>query len=372
MEYKRTLSIGGQEDRAEFLADISSFANASGGDIIFGISDERDANGKPTGIPEAIVPLSVESLATERGKIEQIIESGIQPRIPVVHVRDFDIPGHGIVILVRVGKSWIGPHMVAFANRSRFYSRNSSTGKLQLDVQQIGAAFAEQRGMGERLRSWKTDRIAKAVAGEGPVRLEGPHLLFHFVTAAALTDGEQSLPRKFDPLKWGQAYRLMSLSPESQRYNADGFLTVSRQALANHTQSYLQVFRDGSLEYGDSYVVGDFDGKLVPSQILEEKLIEIFERANSLLTHLDVIEPVYVSLTLVRVRGMMLALPQYAHMWKHTSEPFDRDIVVCPDMQVQNTYEGSPYRTTLFPIVNAVWQAAGLAQSPYKQRWGVD
>jgi hypothetical protein len=81
-----------------------------------------------------------------------------------------------------MGKSWLAPHMVTYANRTRFYSRNSTLGKFQLDVQQIGAAFASQRGMGERLPAWKADRISKAVAGEGPVVLEGPTILFHFVT----------------------------------------------------------------------------------------------------------------------------------------------------------------------------------------------
>ena len=65
LEYKETLSLGNQEKNAEFLADISSFANASGGDIIFGVSDERDENGKATGIPAKIVPLQMGNPASE-------------------------------------------------------------------------------------------------------------------------------------------------------------------------------------------------------------------------------------------------------------------------------------------------------------------
>src|ERR1700676_5539338 len=57
LEYKQVLKIGQQEERAEFLADISSFANASGGDIIFGVSEERDERGEPTGAPKEVMPL---------------------------------------------------------------------------------------------------------------------------------------------------------------------------------------------------------------------------------------------------------------------------------------------------------------------------
>jgi predicted HTH transcriptional regulator len=143
LEYKEKLNIGTGDEKAEFLADISSFANVSGGDIIFGISDERDEAGRATGVPGAIVPLTIPNPETERGRISQLIESGIQPRLPGVQVQVVAIPEQGSVIVVRVPKSWIGPHMVSYANRTRFFSRNKIVGKMQLDVQQIGAAFAD-------------------------------------------------------------------------------------------------------------------------------------------------------------------------------------------------------------------------------------
>ena len=37
IEYKREFPAGGDEAKREFLADASSFANASGGDLVFGI-----------------------------------------------------------------------------------------------------------------------------------------------------------------------------------------------------------------------------------------------------------------------------------------------------------------------------------------------
>ena len=59
VEYKEMLPEGGNEAKKEFLADVCSFANSSGGDILYGIRDERDANRKPTGAPESIVGLFV-------------------------------------------------------------------------------------------------------------------------------------------------------------------------------------------------------------------------------------------------------------------------------------------------------------------------
>ena len=46
LEYKEELSIGTDNEKKEFLADVSSFANALGGDIIYGIKEERNGEGK--------------------------------------------------------------------------------------------------------------------------------------------------------------------------------------------------------------------------------------------------------------------------------------------------------------------------------------
>ncbi|MBB6144743.1 hypothetical protein HNQ77_002699 [Silvibacterium bohemicum] len=368
IEFKEKLSIGGREETAEFLADISSFANASGGDIIFGISDERDASGNPTGIPAKIVALQIENASSECNRIEQIVETGLQPRIPVFHVKAIDIPEHGPVIVARIGKSWVAPHMVTYGNRSRFYSRNSSTGKVQLDVQQIGAAFAAQRDVGERLRAWKAGRIAKAVADDGPIALHGSRILFHFVSARALI-GEQTFPRIFEQTIWQQhqVYRLMSLSMETERYNADGYLVVSKLT-DDGLQSYLQIFRDGSLEYGDSYSLAG--GEDISGKELEGKIKRTLVHALALLERLETANPIYTSVTLIAVKGRRLKLPSFGADFRGFSEAFDRDLITSPDVLLQNLSEGQPYPTSLRPVVDSIWQAAGLAATPFLRQDG--
>ena len=56
LEYKRELHIDLDADKKEFLADISSFANSFGGDILFGI--EEDAAEK---VPIKIVGIPYEN-----------------------------------------------------------------------------------------------------------------------------------------------------------------------------------------------------------------------------------------------------------------------------------------------------------------------
>ena len=58
LEYKQELPPKLKGERKEFLADVSSFGNASGGDIIYGIKAAIDETGKKTGAPESVAPLS--------------------------------------------------------------------------------------------------------------------------------------------------------------------------------------------------------------------------------------------------------------------------------------------------------------------------
>lgn len=47
IDYKRDLPGGADQDKKEFLADVSSFANTEGGELIFGMTE---ASGVPTEI----------------------------------------------------------------------------------------------------------------------------------------------------------------------------------------------------------------------------------------------------------------------------------------------------------------------------------
>jgi predicted HTH transcriptional regulator len=53
LEYKQALPGGTDLERKEFLGDVSSFANATGGDLLYGVTEARE-DGKPTGIPKSV------------------------------------------------------------------------------------------------------------------------------------------------------------------------------------------------------------------------------------------------------------------------------------------------------------------------------
>lgn len=58
LDYKQELPEDNKDGTKAFLADVCSFANSMGGDLIYGIKEERDEPGKTTGIPQEICPLA--------------------------------------------------------------------------------------------------------------------------------------------------------------------------------------------------------------------------------------------------------------------------------------------------------------------------
>jgi hypothetical protein len=374
LEYKERLPEGSESAKKEFLGDVCSFANASGGDIVYGIRDERDNTGKATGLPEAIVGLSALNLSSEITRLESMIRDGIRPRIPDIQARDFEVPGQGSVVLLRIGRSWIRPHMVTYGGTSRFYSRHS-TGKYQLDVQQIGQAFAEQRSLGEQLRNWRADRIAALLSDEGPVALGGPaKLLLHFIPAAALA-GQQAAAFWPAPSQVRTLLRPSSFSGTSWRYNADGFLVYSVEG-AGGSASYVQLFRNGSLEYGDGYILnagksyGAGHESDIPSKSFEGMLRATFGNALLVIGRLRIEDPVYFSCTLAGVQGLRLSLEGLFPYFTNAKHTFDRQIIQTPEVQIDRA-EMAPYHNSLLPVVDSIWQANGYEHTPWKSDWGL-
>ena len=128
LEYKQTLSGTSHADRKEFLADVSSFANSSGGHLIYGVRADAGAAAELVGINEKSDPAIL--------GMESAIRDGIAPRIAGIHSVSIKLAGARAVIVMRIPKSFAAPHMVKFKGTSRFYARTSN-GKYQLDVGEI-------------------------------------------------------------------------------------------------------------------------------------------------------------------------------------------------------------------------------------------
>jgi hypothetical protein len=179
LEYKEALPGTGEDDRKEFLADVTSFANAAGGDLIYGVRGRRDSTGKSTGEIEAIVRLPDLNVGDVQLRFENMIRDGVAPRMSPVTFHPIARGTAPPCLLLRIPRGWAGLHMIIYKNWSRFYARNSA-GKYQLDVNEIRAAFLAAETAYDRIRRLRTERVARALALETPVVVgDGSKLILH-------------------------------------------------------------------------------------------------------------------------------------------------------------------------------------------------
>ncbi|MGH7485201.1 MAG: AlbA family DNA-binding domain-containing protein, partial [bacterium] len=84
VEYKEALPGGTDSDKREFLADVSSFANSSGGNLYFGIRELE-------GIPVELVGLDLQDADATIQRIENLIRDGIEPRLPPLRIEKVEL-----------------------------------------------------------------------------------------------------------------------------------------------------------------------------------------------------------------------------------------------------------------------------------------
>jgi predicted HTH transcriptional regulator len=124
IEYKETLPGNADTDKKEFLYDVSSFANAVGGTLVYGMKAQD-------GVPVGLIGISGLTPDAEKLRLNAIIQSGVQPRIPGVQIETVGLANTNKALLIGIPRSWASPHMITFKGTSKFYSRHSN-GKYQL------------------------------------------------------------------------------------------------------------------------------------------------------------------------------------------------------------------------------------------------
>ena len=355
IEYKQSLPKDSDSDKKEFLADVSSFANASGGDIILGMAED-----KKTGAPKSLDGLSIENPDQEILRLDSIIRDGIEPRIPSVTISPpINLSNSKVALVIRIPKSWSSPHRVKFKGHDKFYSRGSN-GKYTLDVGELRIAFSLSGTMTERIRNFKLDRLAKVFANETPVPFyDNAKIALHLIPITS-----------FNP---AQAYDIGGVvsgsikmvpiycSGWNDRYNLDGVLAYS-WGKEKKSHSYVQLFRNGIIEAVEGSLLEPQEEQLViPSIAYERELISSLKEYLSVLKTLNVEPPIFIFLTLLGVKGFSLALKR-GH-YDNEGYKIDREILPLPEVVIDN-YDVSAEKV-LQPCFDSIWNACGFPRDLY-------
>lgn len=351
IDYKQFLSCSTDSEKTGFLADITAFANAVGGDLIFGITEEE-------GIPKSIDGVGLDNPDEEKLRLENIIRSGIEPRISDIAIRLLKIDDtEYYILLIRVKRSWNAPHRVIFKDHSKFYGRNSA-GKYPLDVSELKTVFMLSEQLPERIKRFHRTRAYDISSHEElPVPLlECGKMIFHLIPLSAFSTNET--------LDTTQIYdKCLELPPQGfnngfdRCINLDGVATIPQDSMPY--KAYNQLYRSGIIEIVSVFENKNKDGYFfIDSHELEYFLINITKQCFKVLTDLTVEPPIYVFLTLAGVQHYRF-LTKGAFRYGNGS--LGRDVLSIPEIVI-DSYNSEPH-TILRPIFDMVWNSFGFKSS---------
>jgi hypothetical protein len=344
IDYKRSLPDDGEKSKREFLADVSSFANSSGGCLVFGVEEKA-------GLPTKIRGVRIRNLEESILRLEHMILDSIDPRIEGVGIKGIWIKSDWYVILVKIARSWSAPHMVTYQGHGRFYARNSS-GKHPLDVSEIKSSFAFSQSTIDTILDFRQERIKllqKDITTTD--RNKNAKVILHIVPFSfdksstyldmSHFENSQILPKN-----------LLGDGVMHQRFNFDGVLYTGESG-------FLQVFRGGAVELVEENFLSYRKGNAFISPSYESIIYNQIDEILVMQRFVGMQAPFLIMLTLMGVEGCYLG--KSGELQLYDNQPIDRDLLVLPEA-ILSDFNMNPH-LLLRPVFDTVWNAAGWPRS---------
>jgi len=345
-------------DRKDLVADVTAFANAAGGLLIYGVSEERDSAGVSTGLPESAAGLlCVSPIDKVEMRLTSLVRDNTDPPLHGVLVRGFDGFSKGPIFVVEVARSWAAPHAVK--DNGRFYRRHG-TMNAPMDASSLRRAFLQSHDLLNEIRRFHLDRLAVIGRDEQPMPLmEGGRIVVHVVPFASL-DGQVSVD-----LQQLDRSRVRPLtSGELDGYGLEGYFRYAYRDDAQGRQkavSYALVFGTGAIEAVDTFVLaGSGSGKPgIRTRGIEQAIRSALESYLGLYARVGVVPPFALTITLAGVRGYTLVTSDLDVT--APVRPVAKDTLHLPDLILTDPAED--LGRALRPAFDALSRSVGLPMS---------
>jgi Putative DNA-binding domain len=352
LDYKQQIYGDSGDDRSEFLADISSFANTLGGDLVIGVAESG-------GLPTILTPVQGDC-DQEIRRLEQIALSGLEPRIRSLGIRAIPVSAGGHVVIVRVPRSFNPPHRVIVRNSNRFWARAGTT-KYQPNVEQLRHLFTDAPHLAERIRAFQTDRVVKITAGDTPIPFPSVgKVVVHVVPLPSFADGRLAdivsvvgsgihIPVPLDEIGFGNRTSA----------NLEGFINYT-YAHEGARVAYAQFFRNGSIEGVGELRHEDGDDKTrFVGRDFTMLVVRGVRQYLQVLKSYDVGLPIYIFLSLCNAAKTVYRHSPEGLGWTETP-PLRREVATFPEIVVDSFDVDVP--AVMHPAFNMLWNAFGLFQ----------
>lgn len=340
LDYKEELHINGRGQRKEFCADITALANTIGGDILFGVSEDKGQIIELNGIDV----IDKDALKLQ---IENVVRDLVAPRILGLQIKFYDLSNEQTIVHIRVPQSYTGPHVV---NGQVFYGRNSG-GKYPLDYTEIKQKFLGNAQIGENIRQYHLARLFKIKASEGYMPLSGGvALIMHIIPINALSyeAPQYNLGHPEDTNLWP----IYGTSCEFH-IGLDGIGWYS--IISGRPIGYHHLGRNGIIELVDNGMFFD-EHKRIWINTIEEHLIKALNRIKDNFQKFQIDRSVIINVSLTDIRGYRLSYAGVGNQEQRSNDLFLRELFI--ESIHQDTTQ------IIEPIVLQLCNAAGLVNKP--------
>lgn len=339
-------------DKREFLADVTAFANASGGDLVLGV-------GTAEGVASEIQGIELVDPDNEKLRLGDLIRSGAEPRLTQFDMTWVPIAGTRGVFVIRVPRSWTAPHRVTLQGHDKFYVRNSA-GKHPMNVDELRRAFTASAAIADRMHSLQLERINLLAKDEGPFAMKaGPLFSFHGMPLSAIVDppaldlGNHQITRVMPPF---------GSSGYDWQHTLEGLATFSPRQ-ADGTRAYTLLFRNGTVEGVAQLPVqkeGAYDAVFLGH--VEQYTLAGWASLLSIAQQFEIEAPFYCLLSVINVRGL---LPYIPSAWRHeaTGSAFRQDRLLLPALEVSLEASDKPATAIFKGLFDQLANAFGLPRS---------
>ena len=350
LEFKRALPSTGdkEKDKYEFLKDVCALANSEGGDLVYGIA-EKDGTAK------ALTPISVDAPDAAMRRLGQILDAGLEPRLPGFQFHPVAVTG-GYILVLRVPASFDGPHRFLSNSQSKFVMR-SGTHTLELSYAQLRNAFDRTATLADRARRFRDDRLQVIIDRKTwrPMR-PGPICVVHLIPLSSMSGRKtidvQALNNNFGQFtfpEWGGGSRTLNL---------DGLVVHPGIRNDEGMQSFNQIFRTGAIEglRGAGYIKENrhLIGSSTTSAFFRDAIVRFVGAAKSS----NFSGPAVVSAALLFVDDYELELsPEISGYVTATA---DREHLVLPEVWLDSLESVADFDAIARPMLDVLWQSFGL------------
>ncbi len=352
IEYKQGLYGNQNQDKVEFLKDISAFANCVGGFLILGIREEE-------GVPVEIIGIETDIDALKL-RFENLVKTGIEPSLRGINFNAVDVDKKRKVMVIEIPRSLSRPHAVNSNRHFRFYMRHSS-GIHPMDVDDIKKSFLSSETLATRIRNFRNNRLAQISIGETPVPLSNKaRVIMHILPEESFEIGKKLNLSGYLHNKLTLIYENSMLN-KSGKYNFDGYVSYFSLDKKEKHDSYTQLFHNGITEAVNADLLNfsstEHDKVLYP-KAFEEELSHAYDQFVKLLKELQIDSAIWICLTLQGVLGYWLKRDQYSGKDR---DAIDRNELIIPEIHLEDMNIEGEY--ALKPAFDSVWNACGYERS---------